>query len=113
MADKKTTSKKAEKKVTNSVADLRAKSADELQKLLAVARKDLLEMQKSLKANELANPRAVTKARREIARILTVMHEVIARNEVTKQSSGKDLDRHADKSARDDKTASKKREEKE
>ena len=60
----------------NPVAELRSKSQDELQKLLADARADLLESQKSLKANELANPHAVTKLKKEIARILTIITEV-------------------------------------
>ena len=69
-------SKKQEVRSRKSVADLRSKSIDELQKLLAIARADLLEAQKSLKANELANPRVVGKFKKEIAQILTVMHEM-------------------------------------
>ena len=65
----------AKVKSETSVADLRNKSVEELQKLLATARKDLLELQKSLRANELANPHAVTKMRKEIARIMTVLAE--------------------------------------
>ena len=71
MADKKTT--KVAK--VNTIADLRKKSVEELQKLLSTARADLLEAQKSLRANELANPHAVTKMRKEIAQILTIMTE--------------------------------------
>ena len=48
---------------------------EELQKLLQTARADLLQAQKSLRANELANPRVVRKMRREIARILFVINE--------------------------------------
>jgi ribosomal protein L29 len=87
MADKKTT----KKTVTNSVKDLRALSVDELQKQLLTARADLLTAQKSLRANELANPHAVTKLRREVARILTIIKEkdaVIASE--AKQSSDKE-----------------------
>lgn len=69
MADKKST----KKIVTNSAAELKKLSVDELQKQLQTARADLLATQKSLKANELANPHVVTKMRRQIARILTVM----------------------------------------
>ncbi|MDR1197238.1 MAG: 50S ribosomal protein L29 [Candidatus Nomurabacteria bacterium] len=69
MADKKTT----KKTVTNSAADLRKLSVEELQKQLQTARADLLEAQKSLKANELANPHAVTKLRKDVARILTII----------------------------------------
>jgi len=68
-------SKKQEVRSRKSVADLRSKSIEELQKLLAVSRADLLEAQKSLKANELANPRVVSKMKREVARILTIIHE--------------------------------------
>jgi len=68
MADKK-------KEVQNKASDLRSKSIEELQKLLATDRADLLEAQKSLRANELANPHAVTKMRKEIARILTILAE--------------------------------------
>lgn len=69
--------KKPESKVKkSSMADLRNKSVDELQKLLATNRADLLEAQKSLRANELANPHAVTKMKKEIARILTVLREL-------------------------------------
>ena len=56
-------------------SELRAKKPEELQKLLATARTDLLEAQKSLAANELANPHAVKKLRHSIARIKTVMTE--------------------------------------
>ena len=75
MAEKvsKKTVKKAEVKNTNSPADLRALSPEELQKKLQSARADLLEMQRSLRANELANPRVVRMKRREIARILTII----------------------------------------
>ena len=78
MADKKTTVKKTSKTVTNSISDLRSLSAVELQKKLLTARQDLLEAQKSLKANELANPHVVTKMRKEIARIMTVISELNA-----------------------------------
>jgi ribosomal protein L29 len=71
MADKKTT----KKTVTNSLAELRAKTVAELEKLLQTARGDLLESQKSLRANELANPHVVTKMRKEIARVMTVLTE--------------------------------------
>ena len=76
MSAKKKTVKKIEQKAATSMTDLRDKSLDELQKLLATARTDLLELQKSLRANELANPHAVTKMKKEIARIMTVISEV-------------------------------------
>ena len=69
-------SKKQEVRSRKSVADLRSKSIDELQKLLAIARADLLEAQKSLKANELANPRVVRMFKRDIARLLMIINEV-------------------------------------
>ena len=59
---------------TKEVAKVKA-SAKKVEKslveLLADARKDLLEAKKSLKAGELVNPRAVTAARKEVAKILT------------------------------------------
>ena len=79
-------SRKNKKNITNSISDLRKLSVEELQKLLHTARQDLLEAQKSLRANELANPRVISKMKKEIARILTVISEVIARSETTKQS---------------------------
>ena len=69
----KDTSKKENK---NTVADLRNKTVEELHKLLENGKKDLLTAQKSLKADELANPHAVKKLRKEIARIKTIMTEV-------------------------------------
>jgi ribosomal protein L29 len=64
------------KATSNSVADLRTLPVSELQKRLQTARADLLTLQKSLAANELANPYAVKKQRREVARILTVITEL-------------------------------------
>lgn len=72
MANKKPTDKKI-KKVSTS--DLRSKAMEDLQKLLASERKDLLEAKKSLKANELANPNAVKKMRRHVARLKTIINE--------------------------------------
>ncbi|GHU06766.1 hypothetical protein FACS189431_0210 [Alphaproteobacteria bacterium] len=81
MVDKKTTkvTKSAPKKDTGlskNIADLRGKTEAELHVVLATAKADLLEAQKALKANELANPQVVRKMRREIARIKTVLTEV-------------------------------------
>lgn len=64
-------------------SELRAKKPEELQKMLATARKDLLEAQKSLAANELANPHAVKKLRHSIARIKTIMAEQAKQEKVT------------------------------
>jgi ribosomal protein L29 len=77
MADKKTTKKVKEVKKVNLMADLRAKSVADIEKLLATAKQDLLQLQKSLKANELANPHAVKKMRREIAQMKTVIAEFV------------------------------------
>ena len=77
MAQKKVKKITADSKTTDSqVADLRTLSPEKLQERLKTARADLLAMQKSLKANELANPNVVKKTRREIARILTIITEV-------------------------------------
>ncbi len=65
MADKKPSTKKAEKT---------------LAELLAEARQALLDAKKSLKAGELVNPRAVTVARKEVARILTKINANIDTN---------------------------------
>ena len=59
----------------NTAKELREKLSAQLESDLKVAKKDLLELQKSLKANELANPHAVRKIRREIARIKTILTE--------------------------------------
>ncbi len=47
------------------------KTEKSLDEQLAEARTDLLEAKKSLRAGELVNPRAVTAARKQVARILT------------------------------------------
>ena len=54
-------------------SELRTKSVEELEKLLAESRQTLLENQRSLAAGELPNPRVVTKTRRDIARINTLL----------------------------------------
>lgn len=87
MADKKT-AKKIEKKATD-IVELRKKTVEELQKLLETGKKDLLAAQKSLKADELANPHAVKKLRREIARIKTVITEVENKSVEDKSNSDK------------------------
>jgi len=56
MAEAKKTAKKVEKS---------------LQEQLAEARQTLLDAKKSLRAGELVNPRVVTAARKEVARMLT------------------------------------------
>lgn len=47
------------------------KTEKTLDEQLTEARTDLLEAKKSLRAGELVNPRAVTAARKQVARILT------------------------------------------
>ena len=69
------TAKQSSKTATRSIAELRQLSVAELQKQLTTSRADLLALQKSLKAGELANPHAVTKLRREVAQILTIITE--------------------------------------
>jgi large subunit ribosomal protein L29 len=80
MADKKTTKTTPKNRISLSqkLADLRGKDAADLQKVLATAKADLLEAQKSLAANELANPNVIKKMRKEIARIKTVLTEKTA-----------------------------------
>lgn len=58
-----------------NASELRTKSVAELNALLIEKRTELMGIQRSLAAGELPNPRVVGKARREIARILTCMHE--------------------------------------
>lgn len=62
-------------KKTNFVADLRKKSLEDLEKVLGESKQDYLNLCKSLKAGELANPRAVSKLRKEIAKIKTIIAE--------------------------------------
>lgn len=68
-------------KSKNTAKELREKLSAQLEKDLQTAKKDLLELQKSLAANELANPHAVKKMRREIARIKTILAEKSNNNE--------------------------------
>ncbi len=56
-------------------SELRTKSINDLHVQLAESRKTLLENKKALAAGELPNPRVVTKTRREIALIKTVLSE--------------------------------------
>lgn len=61
MAETKNTKKPAAKKELN------------LQEQLVAKRADMLELQKSNRAGELVNPRAITSTRKEIARLLTAI----------------------------------------
>lgn len=62
-------------------SELRTKSSQELQALIAEKRTELVEKQRSLKAGELANPRSITKIRREIAVVMTIAAEQTAAKE--------------------------------
>ena len=55
--------------------DLTEKSEKQLQELLAEKRNDLMVAHRSLAAGELPNPRVVSAAKRDIARILTVIND--------------------------------------
>lgn len=58
------------------VAELRTKKPAELATLLSETQKELADARRGLAAGELANPRVITKARKDIARIMTVMSNV-------------------------------------
>jgi ribosomal protein L29 len=80
MADKKPkqaakSSPKVKVNQTQRLSDWRAKELPELLKDLSTARADLRAAQKSLAADELANPKVVNKMRREIARLMTIVAE--------------------------------------
>ncbi|HRF28548.1 MAG TPA: 50S ribosomal protein L29 [Candidatus Saccharibacteria bacterium] len=64
MAEKKTTAKKAAVK----------KAELSLEEQLVALRNDLLEYRKSHAAGELVNPRAITKNRKDIARVMTQLN---------------------------------------
>ena len=73
--------KKDAKAVTTSVAnaarELRSLSEAELHAALATAKADLLEAQKMLRANELPSAHVIRKSKKLVARIRTVLTEVI------------------------------------
>lgn len=56
-------------------AELRAKTVEELHALLSEVRAEQLTNLRALAANELPNPRVVTKGRRTVARIHTILKE--------------------------------------
>jgi ribosomal protein L29 len=62
-------------------SELRAKPSEELQKLLAEHQAELVEKRRTHAAGELTNPRSITKIRREIALMLTVVNEQSAAKE--------------------------------
>ena len=57
-------------------AELREKTIEELRALLATAHQELNDSKKLLAANELANLRVITKARKEIAKLNTIIAEI-------------------------------------
>lgn len=57
------------------IAELRAKSSNELEKLLVETNQALMNNKRSLAANELPNPRVVGSNRRLIAQIHSLMSE--------------------------------------
>lgn len=63
------------------VTELRAKKPSELTTLLQDTQKDLADARRGLAAGELQNPRAITHYRKDIARIMTVMSEVVKKEE--------------------------------
>lgn len=76
--------KKATKK-----ADV-VKSEADLQKDLETLRKDFIETKRAHKAGELVNPRAITKARKEIARVLTKLNAPKKEAEVAPKAKDKE-----------------------
>ncbi|MFZ2560064.1 MAG: 50S ribosomal protein L29 [Candidatus Nanoperiomorbaceae bacterium] len=71
------TAKTVKKDVAKTAKDLRALSENDLQKVLATAKADLLNVQKMLKANELPNTAVVRKSRKMVAKIHTILTEKI------------------------------------
>lgn len=57
-------------------SELREKSIEDLQKQLETAKAELHDAKKALAANELANPRVITKTRHEIAKLNTIIAEL-------------------------------------
>ncbi len=57
-------------------SELRDKSLNDLEKLLAEAKKDLLDFKKSLAAGELANSHVIKKTRKEIAKLNLIIAEM-------------------------------------
>lgn len=62
-------------------SELRTKTKEELMAFVAEKRTELVEKQRSLKSGELANPKSISKIRREIAVALTVAKEQSAAKE--------------------------------
>ncbi len=62
-------------KVTDQLNELRSLGTDELGNRLKQARRELYELRFKLAVGQLENNREVRKVRKDIARILTVMHE--------------------------------------
>jgi ribosomal protein L29 len=62
-------------------SELRTKTLAELQKLLSEKRAEMAQKRLSLAAGELTNPRSITKIRREIAVLLTLLNNQPAEKE--------------------------------
>lgn len=69
--------------------ELRTKSVKELQELLIENTRSLVETKRSLAANELPNPRVVSKTKRDIARIKTVLTEKVTVTEPSSNDTAK------------------------
>lgn len=57
------------------VEEIRALSDDDLKKQLEAARRGLFELRFSLAAKQLINHREIGRAKKDIARLLTIIHE--------------------------------------
>ena len=62
-------------KTTGYVKELMAKSADELQKDLVSAKKELFNLRFQNATGQLANPKQIAACKKEIARIKTIIRE--------------------------------------
>ncbi len=62
-------------KTTEQLSELRSLDTDELGVRLKQARRELYELRFKLAVGQLENNREIRKARKDIARILTVMHQ--------------------------------------
>jgi len=58
-----------------SIKELRNKNVDELKLELLAKQSEIVELRRTNAAGELANPRQLTKARREVAQITTLIRE--------------------------------------
>lgn len=63
------------------VAELRSRKPAELSKLLQDTQKELADARRGLAAGELQNPRVITRYRKDIAQIMTIMGEAVKKEE--------------------------------